>query len=316
MNLKFLMELSPYLEVLIRHAYWRSTPVVTWYNKHKKIPRILQPMTSSTRLCKYLSSQGIGTGNLVILHSNFGALGADNEDPDTVIDMLLKLLGPEGTLAMPAFSRYANEPDVTRIMTADVSGLVLDYDPRKFRVSTGILPGMLCLYPGAVRSLHPLNTMVAIGPLAKPMMENNLAGPKPLPCGRRSSWYFCYQNNAIIVAIGVDLAHTLTIGHVAEDMWDEDWEGPEWYRERKFRIHVKGRVENVVVRERHPKWSMYLAERTLHRDLARFGISTKTTIDGVNVEIAHAKPIVNFLNERNSNGYPYFGVGRRRKCRH
>ena len=312
MNLEPIMASSPYLEVLIRHAYWRFTPLVKWFNRHQKAGKTAQARTSSSRLAEYLSSQGIGKGSLLILHSSFSALRAEDETPEQVMDRLLELLGPGGTLAMPAIPRYVGEPDVTRIMTADVSELILDYDPLKTPVWTGALPAALCRYPDAVRSLHPLNTMVAIGPLAKPMMANNLSGDRPLPCGRQSSWYFCYEQNAQIVAVGADLAHSLTMIHVAEDMWDEDWGVPDWYRERKFRIHIESGVNQVVVRERHPKWAMHYAERTLSRDLIRFRIATKDEIDGVNVEMVSAGTLVNYLNQRNDTGYPYYLVRRKK----
>ena len=59
--------------------------------------------------------------------------------------------------------------------------------------------------------------MAALGPLAEQIIKNNLDGYEPLPCGVNSSWKFCADNNAKILALGVDMAHSLTMIHVAEE---------------------------------------------------------------------------------------------------
>ena len=313
-KLETIMAASPYIEATIRNIYWRVTPIVKWYNqKKKKTKKLVQPKTTSRKFVEYLSSQGIGNGSLLILHSSFGVLTADNEKPHQVIDQLLGLLGPEGTLAMPAIPYFKDAPDIAQIINADVSDLILTYDPLTTSATTGALPNAMRRYPDSVRSLHPINSMVAIGPRAAPMMENNISGEKPLPCGRSSSWYYCYLHNAEIVAVGVDVAHSLTMIHVAEDMWEDDWVVPNWYRERKFLINTGTGQKNITVRERHPKWgAMHYAERTLSRDLIKLGMTRRTEIDGVNVEIVNARVLVDYLNSKNETAYPYCMVPR--KC--
>jgi aminoglycoside 3-N-acetyltransferase len=307
-----IMATSPYIEVMVRNLYWRLTPMVKWYNRKKKAKKSIQQKTASRKIMEYLSSQGIGDKSLLIVHSRFNALNAENEKPDQVVDQLLKLLGPRGTLAMPAIPHFKGAPDITQTMKADVSDLILNYDPLTTPATTGALPNSMLRNSGAVRSLHPLNTMVAIGHLAVPMMENNISGEKPLPCGRNSSWYYCYVHNAAIVALGVDLAHTLTMIHVAEDMWDQKWVVPNWYRDRKFLVKTGSGKKDLTVRERHPKWAMHYAERTLSCDMIKLGISKKTEIDGVNVEITNAKVLVDYLNSKNAKAYPYFMVPRKK----
>ncbi len=312
MNISSIAAKSPYLEVLIRSAYWRLPRLVEWYNERKTERKTPPARISSGKFVDYLASQGIGRGSLIILHSSFGALRAEKESPDQVIERLLELIGLEGTLAMPAIPIFEGAPSVADTMTADVSQLVLDYDPYRTPAWTGALPNRLVQRNGSIRSLHPLNSMVAIGPLAGKMMQNNLSGEKPLPCGMQSSWYFCYLNNAKVISVGADLAHSLTLIHVAEDMQDEDWIVPNWYRERKFRVKVGDDYKLVAVRERHPKWAMHYAERTLSKDLLKEDITTQVQIDGVNIEIVDAKSVVDYLNSRNHTAYPYYLVPKKR----
>jgi aminoglycoside 3-N-acetyltransferase len=320
MDINKIMGISPYLEVMIRNIYWHVPALVRRFNREKKAEKGVNATTSAKKVADYLASQGVGKNDLIILHSSFKTLRGGSQSPLQVIDLLLDLIGEGGTLAMPAIPVFKGQPGIIEGMTADVSNLILDYDPKESRSWTGILPDTLVQHPGSVRSLHPLNTLVAVGPLATSMMKDNLSGEKPLPCGRQSSWYFCYLNDAKIISVGADLAHSLTMIHVAEDMWDDAWVIPDWYRERIFRVKQGLDYKTVTVRERRPKWAMHYAERTLSKDLIRSGIAKKGDIDGVNVEIVNAKPLINYLNSRNHSGYPYYMVPndhrriRNRKC--
>lgn len=309
------LSVSPHLEVIIRNVYWHLSPLVKWFNRQKAVKKTQPPRISSRELITHLQSLGVKAGDLLIMHSAFSTLKGANETPEEIIHQLMLFLGPEGTLALPSIPYYKDAPDITQIMTADVSDLVLDYDPLTTPAWTGALPNALCRLPGAVRSLFPLNSMVALGPLARPMMENNLAGDLPLPCGMQSSWYFCYRHHAKIVAVGADLARSLTMIHVAEDMWDENWPVPGWYRIRKFRVKIDGTFRNVSVRERHPKWSMHYAERTLSKDLIKKGITLKKPLNGVNIELLTSRELVDYLNSRNHNAYPYYFVPRKKDIR-
>src|SRR5437867_1997900 len=81
------------------------------------------------------------------------------------------------------------------------------------RTWTGVLPTDLMKVPGAKRSLHPLNSVVAHGPHAEDMLRDNLTGERPFACGPGSSWDYCRQHAAKVVALGVDMAHSLTMIH-------------------------------------------------------------------------------------------------------
>jgi aminoglycoside 3-N-acetyltransferase len=258
----------------------------------------------------FLTAQGVSPGSLLVVHSSARALRLPGCSLSEIVDRLILLIGPEGTLAMPAFPRYDGEPEGIDRMTADLSEREFVYDVQKSVPWTGVLPFLLMQRPDAIRSRHPLNTMVAVGPMAAPMMEDNVTGNRPLPCGPNSAWKFCADHKAIVVALGVDLAHSLTMIHVAEDSYETEWPVNEWYRDRRFRVVDQGVSASIVVRERHPKWATYFAERTLSKDLKKAGLLASTTIDGVLVEILAADKLIAFLNERKPSAYPYFMLPR------
>lgn len=311
MNINSIMSLSPYLEVLIRNLYWRVPFLIMKINKNRKTKNSNIPSISSRQFINYLADSGVGKGDVVIIHSSYQSLTSESEKPEAIISNLLTFLGEGGTLAMPAIPMFPDSPKITERMTADVSHLILDYDPINTPAWTGVLPNTMIKYPNSLRSLHPLNSMISIGLESEEMMKGNLFGEKPTPCGLNSSWYYCYRRNAKIVAVGTDLAHSLTMIHVAEDILGDNWNVPNWYRERKFRIlcnDYKYKDRIITVLERHPKWAMHYAERTLSKDLIKLGLTIRRNISGVNIEIINAKPLVDYLMSRNNTGYPYYLV--------
>jgi aminoglycoside 3-N-acetyltransferase len=311
-----ILQVSPYAEVVVRRIYWSSPWLIDRASKAGiKKRRAMGAATPQTwaKIEDFLRRHGVRAGSLMVVHSSAAALKPTGYAPPQIIDKLLAMVGPSGTLAMPAIPKYEDEPKGIERVRADVSDLELVYDVQKTVPWTGVIPLRLMRHPAAVRSRHPLNTMVAVGPLAQQMMQNNLAGEKPLPCGLQSSWKCCADHNAIIVALGVDMAHSITMIHVAEDSYEREWPIRDWYRDRKFQIVDNGEISKVVVRERHPRWAAHYAERTLSKDLKRSGLMASACIDGIPVEVVAADGLLRFLAQRRAKGYPYFMISRRMK---
>lgn len=312
MNLNSILRISPYIEIIVRNIYWRSEALVGFVKKRraskKTRPVHPQPQTDIDKIIENLSSRGIKKGDILIVHSAFKPI-SKRATPASVCSALKSLVGEEGTLVLPAIPFYKEEPSGVSLLQTDLSDLVCEYDPVTTKTWTGVLATHLMAQSEARRSLHPLNSVVALGPHTEEMLKNNLEGDRPTACGINSSWYYCAQKNAKVVALGVDMAHSLTMIHVAEDMDPEAWCVPNWYRDRKFHINMGGRSEIKTVRERCPKWGMlHYAERTLDRDLCREGILTKEFVDGVEVSILESAKLIDFLKSKNKTGYPYYMV--------
>jgi aminoglycoside 3-N-acetyltransferase len=316
MSVNSILAISPYLEVVVRNVYWRSQFLVRAVNSRRKAKPVDDakppPRTSIDRVVENLASRGVGSGDILVVHSAYKAVSGGKK-PRYVNEALKALVGDTGTLVMPAIPRFAGAPSGEQWVTGDVSSLVLDYDPETTPAWTGALPTDLLQVPSARRSLHPLNSVVAWGPHADDMLLNNLSGDRPFACGVGSSWSYCSANGAKVAALGVDMTHNLTMIHVAEDMQGERWCVPGWYRDREFRIKTPRGWERHTVRERHPRWGSYhYAERTLDKDLVRQGVLTFEDVDDVPVGLLDARVLVEFLNRRNANGYPYYLVPLRR----
>lgn len=304
--------LSPHVEMIGRLMYWRNVKKLSEKAKRsRKANPAERQAVDFSKIEQHLKQNGVQQGCLLLVHSAFGPLKGAGIKPNGILDILLALVGREGTLAMPAIASYPNDPPPQEYLSFDVADEVFVYDVEHSPISTGVLPKLLAKREGAVRSRHPINSMVAAGPLAKHLMTDNLAGDSPLACGVNSSWKKCVDANAWIIGLGTDLTHSLTMIHVAEDVMDQSWPVQPWYREKKYLVKDGDYSKEFLLRERKPKWgALHFGERTLCKDLINEGLLKTTTIDGVIVEILKATDLIDFLNSKNQKGYPYFWVNR------
>jgi len=306
---KKIMALSPHIEMVVRRLYWAN---VGWLSKRVIKKNTSTPLVSAVdyqKIENFLVAQGAKPGRLLLVHSAYAPFKGRGKTPNQIVDFLLDLVGSQGTLAMPAMPKFDNSVDTRDYLKQDVLDQVYLYDVQKSGIKTGVLPLMLSKRFESVRSEHPINTMVALGPLANELMKDNLVGESPLACGPNSSWKKCLDNDALIIGLGTDLTHSLTSIHIAEDVQDKDWPVKDWYIDKKFKI-INGENEtNIQLRERAPKWgALHFGERTLAKDLIDSGLLKSTVIDGILIETLNAKDLNIHLNNRNSCGYPYFWV--------
>lgn len=303
--------ISPRCEVWLRRLYWKHSRNLKKYRPHgaKKVDSNKERQhVDFNDVLDYLKRMGIGEGSLLLVHSSYDVLECTGLSPDEIVDKLLELVGPTGTLAMPAIRSFKGEPKYDDILTTDITDLVCTYKPRKTMVTSGLLPLSMVQRKDSEVSRHPLNAMVAIGPLAKSMMEHNIDGDAPSPHGPGSSWKFCYDHGAKVVGLGVNLYHYNTICHVNEEAFG-DWRfsDEEWYRMRKFHV-IDGDFDEVVtVKERKPEWGMLrLAELNAHKDTLKHKLITKHTISGIDIYTEDAQKMVNHLRDNLKNKVGFY----------
>lgn len=147
-----------------------------------------------------LQELGIQPGIVLMVHSSLSALGEVEGGANTVIEALLEVLGPEGTLLMPA-------------MSGDV---VFDLD--ESRVNVGLIPETFRHWPGVIRSLHPTHSVCALGPQAQYLIEGHI--DEPTAIGPGSPWgKLANMPNGYVLLMGVDQDRN-TLLHYPEDIVD------------------------------------------------------------------------------------------------
>lgn len=307
----------PLVEILVRHVYWKN---IRFFLKHtsrnkKQTQAFPTGKISIDSIFVQWREWGIAAGDILIVTSSFAKLNRYQLEPEQIIDRMIEFLGPEGTLVMPAFPYYNNMPKNQEYQSKDIQSEVFRYDAAKNFVTTGILPATLIKYKGAVRSSFPINSLGALGKYAADMFQNEWSEKDPLPCGKGSSWAFAAAKNAKIVSLGTDLTHSLTMIHVAEDA-NPGWPVDGWYRNKNFILTGAAGKTEVTLRERDPKWgTLYFAERKLCADLLSKGLMKSVIVDGVLSEKIESLALLEYLNSRNQDGYPYYCIPRKNKKR-
>lgn len=301
----------PRLEVLLRNIYWNYPAVHGALIKLKKglfNTRITPDDAKFTLLDlkAEIEKHGIVPGSILIVHSAMTTFRHNGITEKMLIDMFLEILGPKGTLVLPAIPRYREAPEGIDRITKDISGEVWTYDVQKTLPWTGTLPFVLMRTQGAKRGRHPLNTVVAKGAEVDKLFERELSVEGALPCGPESPWAYCWNKNAKILALDVDLAHSLTMIHVAEDCFEDTWPIPNWYRNRTFNVVDEGNATFVTVRERCPKWAKHIAERKLARDMRTLGLSHTSELGGASITSIESSELIEFLSSKRAQGFPYY----------
>ena len=304
--LQRLMGASYHIEMIIRRLY-RNSFISGIIPKVKNKKYGVHPPFDFKHIITHLKSIGIKKGDILIVHSAYRPLKASGLKPDEIIDQLLDLIGPNGTLVMPVIRGYPESPPEHLALKTDISNIIFEYNVKKSKVWTGILPITLKNRKGSVTSRFPLNTVTAFGHHASDMIKNELNDDYSTPNGINSAWKYCTDKNAVVISLGTDLTHSLTMIHTAEDVDPGNWPVKNWYREVKFNIVDDHFQFTTTVLERHPKWGMlHFGERKLSKDLIRDNIITSVEIEGLLVESLRSKNLFDYLNAKNSNGYPYF----------
>ncbi len=144
-----------------------------------------------------IAGAGIGRGDHVLVHSSMRKLGPVDGGADAVIDSLLEVVGPDGTLAMPSFCYTPPEPW---------------FDPSSTPGRTGALTEVFRRRPGVQRSWHPTHAIAAAGPRAAEFLADH---HRTSACGFDSPLDRLTRAGAWVLLIGV--SHTSnTAVHLGE----------------------------------------------------------------------------------------------------
>lgn len=116
-------------------------------------------------LVNALANTGLGEGDLVYFSSRLHSIGAlegatsRQQFLDLIYGSIRHVIGPSGTLVVPTFTQQVGE-------------FGLPYHHEKTPCRTGLLGEYVRHMDGALRSLHPVYSVSAIGPKARDVCED------------------------------------------------------------------------------------------------------------------------------------------------
>ncbi len=141
------------------------------------------------QLIKQLRALGVREGIDLMMHSSLRRVGPVDGGADTIIDALLEILGPSGTLMM-----------------STVSGSVTPGQPifhvKYTHSSVGYLSNVFRKRDKVIRSLHPVHSIAAYGPKSRFYTEGHLQSNTPW--SPDSPYGKMMRNNASILFFGVN----------------------------------------------------------------------------------------------------------------
>lgn len=148
-----------------------------------------------------LRDLGVGAGGTILVHASVRALGPVAGGLETVVDGLLRAVGPTGTLLMPALSWSLRPPAV--------------FDPTGTPSIVGALAEHFRRRPGTRRSVHPTHSVSAVGRRARELLAAHVFDRTP--CGPQSPFRRLLETEGTIVLLGCGLAPNTTM-HALEEL--------------------------------------------------------------------------------------------------
>lgn len=152
-----------------------------------------------------LNRVGVKPGQTLFIYSDLRTIGlvseAKNRDSlcRVYLDSLLETLGEEGTVVFPCY-------------TTQVARFDLDFVWEETPTLVGILAEHARRHPKSLRSLHPLNSVAAIGKHAEFICTNNGLSD----FGWDSPFHRLYQVGAKLLTIGLPSGYVVGVHHHLE----------------------------------------------------------------------------------------------------
>jgi len=194
----------------IKKLIFRILPVDVFISLRTVYRRILK------KIYKPLSEQdfrnilhdrlGVREGSVLFIHSSIDALNIQFS-VYWLFEILLESVGDSGTLVFPAW-HFTHRAE-------DYLAKDLVFDVKRSPSVLGLLSEIARRYPSAVRSIHPINSIVAIGRNAGDIISEH--GKSIYPCDESSPYYKIMKYNGIIIGIGVD-TNFISFVHCPEDV--------------------------------------------------------------------------------------------------
>lgn len=253
-----------------------------------------------------------GPAPLLMVHASTDGFSVPAEDGSAlpaargalaVLHALFEHVGDDGTLCMPTHPLYKGD----RAFLDDKDDLRLTYKPARTPSSVGLLSELFRRDADTQRSRHPLCSLAARGPLAEALLRDNLNGRAPLPHGVDSGYHRFCQREGTVVGIGLRLLPFATVLHCAEEVADDTWPVPGFFRPRTFVVEDEAGEREVHVRERRPEFVRSLALGRLRRDALAEGILRESALGGVPLDVLDAHGLFEMMVARQQRGpYPFF----------
>lgn len=181
---------------------------------------IIQTPSPRTRvsLADDIRCLGVQAGSTVLVHTSLSAVGWVVGGAQSVVQALLDVVGPLGTLIMPAFSPQISDPsewegpEIPNGWFEEVRTHMPTFEQALTPTSMGQIAEAFRTWPGALRSDHPQDSFCALGNGAKIILAHQ---PLDWSLGNDSPMARMYEMDCKILLLGVGYESNSSL-HFAE----------------------------------------------------------------------------------------------------
>ncbi|MGW0731476.1 aminoglycoside N(3)-acetyltransferase [Streptomyces sp. NPDC002851] len=177
------------------------------------------PLCTCDSIAADLRALGIQDGETLLVHSSLSSLGWVVGGPVAVVQALIDVLGPAGTLAVPTQTAENSDPagwsnpPVPEAWWPTIRASTPAYDPHITpTLGVGVIPETVRTWPGALRSAHPQTSFAAIGVRAAEITDGHAWDCR---FGERSPLARLEDAGARVLLLGTGYA-ACTAFHLAE----------------------------------------------------------------------------------------------------
>jgi len=150
-----------------------------------------------------LKELGVKEGDVLMVHSSLRSVGSFINKPQIIVEVLKKVLGPSGTLLMPALT-YENVGPSQPV-----------FDEKQTPSCVGALTEYFRELPDTLRSIHPTHSVCAVGENSRALLDKHYLDNTP--CGPNSPFTKLKENNGKILFMGCGLQPN-TLMHGIEEL--------------------------------------------------------------------------------------------------
>ncbi|MFQ6042017.1 MAG: AAC(3) family N-acetyltransferase [Candidatus Poribacteria bacterium] len=164
---------------------------------------MLDEEKTEVQIANDLTALGLRECGVLLAHASLRSLGKVPGGAETVVRGLLRALGEDGTLLMPALS-YAH---------VDAQNPV--FDVLNTPSCVGALPEYFRTRPGTIRSIHPTHSVCGFGRQAESLLKEHYLDTTP--CGEHSPFRRLREAKGQILFLGCGLRPNTSM-HAVEEL--------------------------------------------------------------------------------------------------
>jgi aminoglycoside N3'-acetyltransferase len=166
-------------------------------------------IVTKVEIARDLTRLGVKPGDILYVHSSLNSIGRVLGGANAVIDATLDVLGPTGTLVMPAFSM----PYGGMVGTLEKGEV---FDPTSTPCTLGLIPETFRRRHGVLRSIHPTSSICALGAKADKITRSEQSDFRS-NFGVGTPLYRVMEYGGKTLGLGVSIAY-VSFYHVIEDV--------------------------------------------------------------------------------------------------